>query len=178
MLATVSAAGAARHGDPTRGKWSPARGPAARCAATMPAPIPLASHDAVDSMPSASLLRRLLTTPYEPDPGFDDFTARAATQEAPLARVALAVLDAKQSRLRFGVEMVRRGVQPVWVRVENRAQEPLRLHVVGLDPNYYTPLEAAGLCRFSFTKRLTAFGAVGWLFLPLLALVPLKVVTA
>jgi hypothetical protein len=127
---------------------------------------------------ATTLLRRLLTTPYDPDAGFDDFTARAATQEGPLARVALAVLDSKQSRQRFGVEMVRRGVQPVWVRVENRTKEPMRLHVVGLDPNYYTALEAAGLCRFSFRRQLTAFGAVGWLFLPLLALVPLKVVTA
>ncbi|HEX6812327.1 MAG TPA: LssY C-terminal domain-containing protein [Planctomycetota bacterium] len=129
-------------------------------------------------MALASLLRRLLTTPYEPDPAFDDFTAHAPSQEGPLARVALAVLDAQQSRKRFGVELAQRGVQPVWVRVENRSQEPMRLHVVGLDPHYYTALEAAGLCRFSFTKRLTAFGAVGWVFLPLLALVPLKVVTA
>ncbi len=126
----------------------------------------------------SALLRQLLTTPYAPDSGFTEFVARAEVKEGPLARVTLGVLDAKESRRRFGVDLAGRGVQPVYLRIENRAAESLRLHVVSLDPSYYTPLEAAAACHFSFTKRLTAFGAVGWAFLPLLALVPLKLVTA
>lgn len=124
------------------------------------------------------LLRRLLTTPYAPDAACCDFAARAQVQEGPLARVTLAVLDAKESRRRFGVDLVGRSVQPVHLRIENRSPEQLRLHVVSIDPSYYTALEAAALCHFSFAKRLTAFGAIGWVFLPLLALAPAKLVTA
>jgi hypothetical protein len=124
------------------------------------------------------LLRNLLTTPYAPDPRFADFMAHAQVQEGPLARVTLAVLDAKESQRRFGADLAARSVQPVFLRIENRAKEQLRLHVVSIDPSYYTSLEAAALCHFSFTKRLAAFGAVGWMFVPLLPLVPLKVATA
>jgi hypothetical protein len=125
------------------------------------------------------LLRRLLTTVYAPDPAFADFNARAETKAGPLASVTIAVLDPAASRRRFGVDLAGRGVQPVHLRIENRAREPLRLHIVSLDPNYYTALEAAALCRFSFARRLLAFGAVGWVFLPLfMLLAPLKLITA
>ena len=45
-------------------------------------------------------------------------------------------------------------------------------------PDYYTPLEAAQLAHFAMGTRLVAFGVLGWLFLPLLPLVPLKLVSA
>jgi hypothetical protein len=47
-----------------------------------------------------------------------------------------------------------------------------------VDPNYYTPSEAAGLNHFSIAKRLTGFGLIGWIFLPLLLLLPFKLITA
>src|SRR5262245_11492372 len=122
--------------------------------------------------------RQLLTTQYTPDQSYTDFTARAAVQEGPLARVALAVLDAQESRRRFGVDLAARNVQPVFLRIESRSREPLRLHALSIDPGYYTPLEAAAVNHFSFTKRLTAFGAAGWIFLPVFALAPLKAWTA
>ncbi|MBA4104835.1 MAG: hypothetical protein C0485_03675 [Pirellula sp.] len=54
----------------------------------------------------------------------------------------------------------------------------MRLQLVRIDPNYYTPLEAASRTHFSFVKRLSAFGLIGWMFLPLLALIPIKLITA
>jgi hypothetical protein len=130
----------------------------------------------------ATALRRLwhlVITPYEPCPAAGgEFMARAQTQEDPRARVTVAVLAAAESRRLFGVDLARRGIQPVFVRIENRAAEPLRLQLVGIDPRYFTPLEAAAAVHFSILRRLSAFGALGWLFLPLLLLVPLKLVTA
>jgi hypothetical protein len=93
--------------------------------------------------------------------------------------VTVAVLDAAESDKLFGVALARRGLQPVYLRVANTSKDPLRLQLVTIDPNYYTPLEAAGVNHFSIARRLSAFGFLGWwLFLPLLLLIPFKLITA
>ena len=103
---------------------------------------------------------------------------RAQTQEQPRAAVTVAVLTGSEAKTLFGVDVARRGIQPVFLRIVNRSTESLRLQMVSIDPNYFTPLEAAGVNHFSIFRRLSAFGAIGWVFLPLLALVPLKLITA
>ena len=125
-----------------------------------------------------SVLRRLFTTPYRPQPLLRSFLSRGQTQEGSSARVTVAVLDAAESEQVFGVPLARRGIQPVYLRVENRGTVPLRLHLVSINPNYFTALEAAAVNHFSIAKRLSAFGFLGWLILPLLALLPLKLITA
>jgi len=126
----------------------------------------------------ADRLRRLVITCYEPDPGCAGFMDRAATQHAAAAAVTVAVLAAAEGRRLFGVDVAGRGIQPVFVRVENRSPESLRLQMVAIDPRYFTSLEAASVCHYSFVRRLTAFGAMGWVFMPLLAAAPLKLFTA
>jgi hypothetical protein len=123
-------------------------------------------------------LWRLVTTPYQPAPACDSFMPRAQTQEQPRAAVTVAVLTGREAKTVFGVDVARRGIQPVFLRIVNRSTESLRLQMVSIDPNYFTPLEAAGVNHFSIFRRLSAFGAIGWVFLPLLALVPLKLITA
>lgn len=125
------------------------------------------------------LLTRLFTVPYSPEPDFRDFLSRGQSQESPLAEVTVAIPDAAESHRVFGVPMAKRAIQPVFLRVVNRGDVPLRLHLVAIDPNYYTPLEAAGINHFSIAKRLSTFGLLGWLFFfPLLLLIPFKWVTA
>ena len=123
-------------------------------------------------------LWRLVTTPYRPAAACDSFMDRAQTQEQPRAAVTVAVLTGREAKTLFGVDVARRGIQPVFLRIVNRSAESLRLQMVSIDPNYFTPLEAAGVNHFSIFRRLSAFGAMGWVFLPLLGLVPLKLVTA
>ena len=123
-------------------------------------------------------LWRLVTTPYEPQPDADAFMQRAQRQQDDRAAVTVAVLDVRESRRFFGVDLARRGIQPVFLRVENRSSESLRVQMVSIDPRYFTSLEAAGANHFSVVRRLSAFGALGWIFLPLLACVPLKLITA
>lgn len=125
-----------------------------------------------------SVLRLLFTTPYRPQPSMRSFLARGQSQENSSARVTVAVLDAVESEQVFGVPLARRGIQPVYLRVENRGPHALRLHLVSINPNYFTALEAAGVNHFSIAKRLSAFGFIGWLFFPLLMLMPLKLLTA
>lgn len=127
----------------------------------------------------SSIFRRLFTTPYHPAVDDRGFLARAQTQEASGAVVTAGVADAVESERIFGVPLARRGLQPVYLRIENRSDRHLRLHLVSVDPNYYTPLEAAALNHFSIGKRLSAFGFVAWwLFLPVLLLIPFKLITA
>lgn len=89
-------------------------------------------------------LWRLLTTPYTPDPALRTFESRAQTLDDAKACVTVAVLDAAESARYFGVPLARRGLQPVHLRIENKSDRLLRLLLVEIDPNYYTPLEAAG----------------------------------
>ena len=100
------------------------------------------------------------------------------TQSSPLAEVTVAVLDARESERFFGVPMARRGLQPVHLRVVNRGQAPLRLLLAQIDPNYYTPLEAAAANHFSIVKRLSSFGLIGLFFFWMLLLIPSKLITA
>jgi hypothetical protein len=134
----------------------------------------------LSSMLAAAIRRgwHLVVTPYLPDPQATGFQERAQTQESPGARVTVAVLSGPESHRFFGVDLARRGIQPVFLRIENRTPEQLRLQMVGIDPRYFTPLEAAAVVHFSIVRRLSAFGFLGWLFFPLLALVPLKLITA
>ncbi|MBI2823321.1 MAG: LssY C-terminal domain-containing protein [Planctomycetia bacterium] len=126
-----------------------------------------------------SVCRRLFTTTYAPDPTLRTFLDRAQTQRGELAEVTVAVLDARESEQFFGVHVARRGIQPVYLRIANRSAQSLRLQPVSIDPNYYTPLEAAGVNHFSIAKRLSAFGVLAiWFLVPLLVFAPLKLITA
>ena len=83
----------------------------------------------------ASLLRRIFTTVYSPQPEARAFLTRGQTQETPLAQVTVAVLTAQESQRLFGVPMARRSIQPVFLRIENRHTAPLRLYLLDIDPH-------------------------------------------
>ena len=126
----------------------------------------------------AALLQRVFTPRYRPDPAWRGFRARAQTQDGPLAEATLAAPNPDEAARLFGVPLSRKGVQPIHLRITNRSSALLRLQMVGIDRSYFTPREAAGISRFSVLERLAAFGALAWVFVPLLGLIPLKLVTA
>ena len=124
---------------------------------------------------AASPIFRWLLIPYSPCPDARGFLDAAVTQQRDGLEVRVAVQNAAASRKFFGVPMARRGIQPVWISVVNRSNQPCRLQFVALDPNYFAPLEAAAINHFSSGKRLLGFGLLAWLFLPLLILLlPIK----
>src|SRR5262245_61925164 len=126
-----------------------------------------------------AIFRHLFITPYQPEPSLRTYESRAQTQESSKAQVTVAVLDAVEAARLFGVPLARRGIQPVHLRIVNRSDKLMRLLLVRIDPSYYTPLEAAAANHFSILKRLSAFGAIALLFLPLvLFVIPLKLITA
>ncbi len=71
------------------------------------------------------------------------FRKRAVTQEEGGVRVTAAVPTAKETHELFGARLYRKGIQPVWVEVENRTDSQVSFLSVGLDPDYFTPFETA-----------------------------------
>jgi hypothetical protein len=122
--------------------------------------------------------RRWLTVDYSPDPAERSFLERAQIRTQDGVEVTVAVPSDRESNRLFGVRLARHRLQAVWIEVLNGSDESLWLDRVQLDPGYYTPQEAANLSHFAMGTRLLAFGVLGWLFLPLLALVPLKLLSA
>jgi hypothetical protein len=123
----------------------------------------------------------LFTIRYAPEPGERGFLERLQTKEAAGVRVSVAVPDGVEARRIFGVPLAARSLQPVFLRIENllpAGATPLRLSAVTIDPEYYTPREAAALSSFSIGRRLLGFGALAWFFLPLLGLLLVKVLSA
>jgi LssY C-terminus len=118
------------------------------------------------------------TIDYSPHPEERTFLARAQTRRQGGVAVTVAVPSDREAERLFGVRLARRGLQTVWLELANGGGDPLWLNRVRLAPNYYTPLEAAHLVHFAMGKRLVAFGMLGWLFLPLLPLLPFKLLSA
>jgi hypothetical protein len=124
------------------------------------------------------VLARIFTTRYRPDPRRRGFLDRAESQESPLAAVTLAAPDPEESARLFGAPLSRKGVQPLYLRIANRSAAPLRLQMLGIDPSYFTPLEAAAVSHFSLARGLWTLGLLGWMVGPLLLLLPSRLVTA
>lgn len=72
-----------------------------------------------------------------------DYKARAETHRDGEVSVSASGLSAQESRDLYGRELDGKGVQPVWVEVENRAAEPYWLLFPGVDPNFFLPSEVA-----------------------------------
>ncbi len=121
---------------------------------------------------------RWATTNYHPDPKFRPFIERLESQQCKGLKVSVAVLSDRESVRFFGVHLARRGVQPVWLEIDNQSEVGQRLDLYSLDPSYYTALEAALVNHFSVGKRLLSFGILGWFFLILLPLLPSKIISA
>jgi len=92
-----------------------------------------------------SLLTACASSP-QAVPGLEGtYLDRAQTQEKKGIRVTAAVPSAAESKELFGTSLYRRGVQPVWLKIENNRDEYVSFLPVGLDPAYFTPIEAANL---------------------------------
>jgi LssY C-terminus len=83
-------------------------------------------------------------TIYRPQPTVSlNSLAQARTQTAGQVRVTAAVLSAGESRRVFGVPVYDSGVQPVWLSIENHDHVPYAVLSGSVDPNRFSPLEAA-----------------------------------
>lgn len=79
-----------------------------------------------------------------PNPTKDvPFLVRAETQSRNGIKVTTVVLSDQESMEIFGVNVAIGGIQPVWLRIENKTNVPFSLLYVALDSDYFSPNEAA-----------------------------------
>ena len=81
------------------------------------------------------------------------FLARKLTQEQETIRVSTAVPDAGETAELFGLSLYEKGVQPVWIEVENNSANLLRLSIWSIDSDYYSPLEVAWMNRKGYSSE-------------------------
>lgn len=73
------------------------------------------------------------------------FLARAQSQQEDAVTITVAVPSAAETRVLFGVPLYRRKIQPVWLEITNDRESPVTFLPVGVDPQYFTPIESAFL---------------------------------
>lgn len=92
------------------------------------------------------------SAPPEP-PGF---MARAETETIDGVSVTAAALSASEAKAHFGLDLFASGIQPVWLRIDNRTDKGFWFAPRFLDPMYFTPSEAAYKNHTSFTDEENA----------------------
>lgn len=78
----------------------------------------------------------------EQDSGFLD---RGISQMKAGVAITVAVPDASETKELFGVPLYKKKIQPVWLDISNNREAPVTFLPLGLDPQYFTPVESAML---------------------------------
>lgn len=101
------------------------------------------------------LLTAACASPFERPAPVDlgPLRERAVTKVEEDIRISAAVPSMDEARSIFGIDLERRGVQPLWLQVENGSERAFHLLRTGLDPEYFAPLEVAFLYEGSFNDQ-------------------------
>ena len=88
-------------------------------------------------------------------PGLFDGTSlrkRAQTIEEDGIRVSATVPNLEESRAIFGIDLEKKGVQSLWLEIENNKNRQILFLPTGLDPEYFSPREVSFGFHRSFSK--------------------------
>jgi hypothetical protein len=99
---------------------------------------------------------------------------RAQTQTRDNLTVTLTVLSNKEAKKFFGAALSKRGIQPLWLEIDNRSDNTYVLIPRNMDPNYYSAEEAAYMAHYKQTRQFFESGLLAVIFFPALALVPVN----
>ena len=78
---------------------------------------------------------------------------RAETQSEKGVSVSATVLSAEEAETMFGRPLYKKGIQPIWLEIENHADTRVWFPPVSVDRDYFAPLEAAYLFHSSFASK-------------------------
>ena len=81
------------------------------------------------------------------------FKARAKTKSENNVRVTAAVLSAEESKVVFDLDLYQKGIQPIWIEIENNDEERVWFGPAGIDRNYFSPLEVSYPHHYTFSKE-------------------------
>ena len=85
-------------------------------------------------------------TPFEEIP----FPARVQTKEEGGVTVTVSVPTRKEGKKAFGVDIEKKKIQPVWIKIDNTSSGRFWFMLNSLDPNYYSAREVAYISHFRF----------------------------
>jgi hypothetical protein len=91
------------------------------------------------------LLTGCATSRLQPDSL--DYRARAETQVEDGVKVSAVVLSPQESLSSFSVPLAKKGVQPIWIEIENNEDKEFSLMLLSIDPNYFAPSEVVWMFR-------------------------------
>jgi LssY C-terminus len=90
---------------------------------------------------------------FQPHPMDEvNFLERAQSESQGPFRVTAAVLSAEESEAVFGVSLYKKGIQPMWLEIENKDEEPIWFLPYSVDPDYFSPLEVTYPFHRAFNK--------------------------
>ncbi|CAB1056837.1 hypothetical protein D1BOALGB6SA_1576 [Olavius sp. associated proteobacterium Delta 1] len=69
------------------------------------------------------------------------FQERSQTRSKGNFRVTAAVLSAEETEAVFGFALYKKGIQPIWLEIENKDDKPTWFLPYSVDPDYFPPLE-------------------------------------
>jgi hypothetical protein len=81
------------------------------------------------------------------------FAHNVVSAEKENVRVSIAVLNEQEEDQYFGRPLANKGIQAVWVRIENRNPFALWLMPRSIDPDYFSALETSYLDHIPFAAR-------------------------
>lgn len=81
------------------------------------------------------------------------FLQRSITQEQGSVRVTAAVPDASETQELTGLNLYDQGIQPIWLKVENRSSEQAHIAHWSVDRDYFSPIEVAYMNRKKFSRQ-------------------------
>ena len=76
-----------------------------------------------------------------------DYRARAEIKVDGNVRVSASVLSPQESENTFTVPLANKGLQPVWLKIDNQEDKQFILMLLSIDPNYFSPSEVAWMYR-------------------------------
>jgi hypothetical protein len=80
------------------------------------------------------------------------FMERAETQSTDRVTVTVAVLSADEAQQVFDTKMYKKQIQPIWLEITNHTDWPMLFLPSSLDPDYFSPLEAAQKAGWTWKK--------------------------
>jgi hypothetical protein len=81
------------------------------------------------------------------------FKERMHTQDDGNYRVTAAVLSAGETEAVFGFALYKKGIQPIWLEIENRDDKPTWFLPFSVDPDYFPPLEVTYPYHRTFDQK-------------------------
>ncbi len=91
---------------------------------------------------------------FQPHPLEDiNFQERSQTLVDGSLRVTAAVLSAEETNAVFGFALYKKGIQPIWLEIENKDDEPTWFLPYSVDPDYFPPLEVTYPYHRTFDEK-------------------------